>query len=100
MTKDWAALMDRTQREADAFLAAAEAAHRCDWATVERRIREIPDPHRCGSMLDWYRPYISDPSATDDWAALEALLCAAAEDALIALKDLRARAARVSANAD
>ena len=58
MPRDYAALLDRTQREADAFLAAAAAAHRRDLATVERRIREIPDPHGCGSMLDWYRPYI------------------------------------------
>ena len=78
--------MDRTRLEVDVFLAAAAAAHRRDWATVERRMLEIPAPHHCGSMLDWYR--LTPPSTEGDWVALEALLCTAAEGVLIALKNL------------
>ena len=82
--------MDRTRLEVDVFLAAAAAAHRRDWATVERLVRPLPDPHRCGSMMDWYR--LTQPVTEDDWVVIEALLCTSAEGVLIALRSLRARA--------
>ncbi len=90
MARDWAAMAARKHRDAAIFLEAAAAAHRRDWDGVERTVRSLPDPHRCGSMLAWYR--LTPPASADDWVALEAVLCTAAEGSLIALKDLRVRA--------
>ena len=83
MRRDWKATVAQENHIAATFLAAAAAAHRRDWATVERLVRPLPDPHHCGSMLDWY--LLRSPATEADWAALEALLCTAAEGALIIL---------------
>ena len=92
MRRDWKAAVAQENHIAATFLAAAAAAHRRDWVTVERLVRPMPDPHHCGSMLEWY--LLTPPETERDWVALEALLCTATEGVLIALKDLRARAGR------